>query len=108
MTKRTKIATIVLVLLLAATAFGMYRTAQPYITIRAILAPLGMKQAQTMVDQTPLTTAQSLSQLPNSRAEHRLALEALRLGDHEVDVAFAEALRIVEARRGFGDGRKTV
>ena len=95
MTKRTKIATIVLVLLLAVTAFGLYRTEKPYIAIRSILAPLGMKQAQTMVDQTPLTTAQNLSQLPNSRAEHRLALEALRLGDHAVDVAFAEALRSV-------------
>lgn len=93
MNKRTKIATVVLVLLLAATAFGLYRTEKPYVAIRAILAPLGMKQARTMVDQTPLTSAQNLSQLPNSPAEHRLALEALRLGDHEVDLAFAEALR---------------
>jgi small-conductance mechanosensitive channel len=95
MKNRTKIATIVLVLLLAATAFGLYRTEKPYTAIRAILAPLGMKQAQTMVDQTPLTSAQTLSQLPNSPAEHRLALEALRLGDHEVDLAFAESLRDV-------------
>jgi small-conductance mechanosensitive channel len=95
MKNRTKIATVVLVLLLVATAFGLYRTAKPYVAIRAILAPLGMKQAQTMVDQTPLTSAQTLSQLPNSPAEHRLALEALRLGDHEVDLAFAEALRDV-------------
>jgi small-conductance mechanosensitive channel len=95
MKNRTKVATVVLVLLLVATAFGLYRTAKPYVAIRAILAPLGMKQAQTMVDQTPLTSAQTLSQLPNSPAEHRLALEALRLGDHEVDLAFAEALRDV-------------
>jgi small-conductance mechanosensitive channel len=95
MKTRTKIAAAVLVALLAATAFGLYRTTKPFVAIRAILAPLGMKQAQTMVDQTPLTTAQNLSQLPSSPAEHRLALEALRLSDHEVDVTFAEALRAV-------------
>ena len=32
-------------------------------------------------------------------------LDTSRLG---VEAAFAEALRIVEARRGSGDGRKTV
>lgn len=95
MNKRSKIAAIVLLLLLAATAFGLYRTAKPFSAIRAILAPLGTMQAQTMVDQTPLTSAQSLAQLPNSHAEQRLALEALRLGDHEVDLAFAAALRDV-------------
>ncbi len=52
-------------------------------------------QAQTMVDQTPLTTAQSLAQLSNSHAEQKLALEALRLGDHAVDLTFAAALRDV-------------
>lgn len=95
MKKRTKIVGIVLVLLLAATAYGLYRTAKPFVAIRAILAPLGMVRAQTMVDQTPLTTAQSLAQLPNSRAEQRFAQEALRLGDHEVDLVFAAALRDV-------------
>jgi len=95
MKTRTKIATVVLVLLLSATAFGLYRTAKPFIGVRAILAPLGMAQAQSMVDQSPLTTAQSLAQLSNSHAEQKLAQEALRLGDHEVDLTFAAALREV-------------
>lgn len=95
MKNRTKIAAIVLVLLLIATAYGLHTTEKPFVGIRAILAPLGMAQAQTMVDQTPLTTAQSLAQLPNSPAEQRLAQEALRIGDHEVDLAFAAALRDV-------------
>jgi small-conductance mechanosensitive channel len=95
MKKRTKIATVVLVVLLAATAFGLYRTAKPFVAIRAILAPLGMVQAQSMVDQSPLTTAQNLAQLSNSPAEQKFAQEALRLGDHEVDLAFAAALRDV-------------
>jgi small-conductance mechanosensitive channel len=95
MKTRTKIATVVLVLLLSATAFGLYRTAKPFVGVRAILAPLGMAQAQSMVDQSPLTTAQSLAQLSNSHAEQKLAQEALRLGDHEVDLTFAAALRDV-------------
>ena len=95
MKTRTRIATVALVVLLSATAFGLYRTAKPFVAIRAILAPLGTMQAQTMVDQTPLTTAQSLAQLSNSHAEQKLAQEALRLGDHEVDLAFAAALRDV-------------
>jgi small-conductance mechanosensitive channel len=95
MKTRTKIATVVLVVLLAATAFGLYRTAKPFVGIRAILAPLGMVQAQSMVDQSPLTTAQNLAQLFNSPAEQKLAQEALRLGDHEVDLTFAAALRDV-------------
>jgi small-conductance mechanosensitive channel len=95
MKTRTKIATVVLVVLLSATAFGLYRTAKPFAAIRAILAPLGMAQAQSMVDQSPLTTAQNLAQLSNSPAEQKLAQEALRLGDHEVDLTFAAALRDV-------------
>lgn len=95
MKNRTKIAAIILVLLLIATAYGLHRTEKPFVGIRAILAPLGMAQARTMVDQTPLTTAQSLAQLSNSPAEQRLAQEALRIGDHEVDLAFAAALRDV-------------
>ncbi|MGC1620630.1 MAG: mechanosensitive ion channel domain-containing protein [Candidatus Acidiferrum sp.] len=95
MKKRTKIAAVVLVLLLGATVYGLYRTEKPFGAIRAILAPLGMIKAQSMVDQTPLTTAQALAQLSNSPAEERLAQEALRIGDHEVDLTFAAALRDV-------------
>ena len=95
MKKRTKIAAVVLVLLLALTVYGLHRTEKPFVGIRAILAPLGMAQARSMVDQSPLTTAQSLAQLSNSPAEQRFAQEALRIGDHEVDLAFAAALRDV-------------
>ncbi|MGB7232935.1 MAG: mechanosensitive ion channel domain-containing protein, partial [Candidatus Acidiferrum sp.] len=95
MKKRTKIAAVILVLLLAVTFYGLHRTEKPFVGIRAILAPLGMAQAQSMVDQSPLTTAQTLAQLSNSPAEQRFAQEALRIGDHEVDLAFAAALRDV-------------
>ena len=93
MKKSQKIAAIVLVLSVIATAYGLHRTNKPFVAIRAILAPLGAAQAQSMVDQSPLTTAQALAQLPNSPAEQRFAQEALRVADHEVDLAFDAALR---------------
>src|SRR6185437_9595407 len=44
------------------------------------------------VDQRPLLTAQRLAQLPTSSAELQSAQEALRLGDLEMDLAFASAV----------------
>src|SRR5258705_1903593 len=46
-----------------------------------------------LVDQSPLKTARQLAQLGITPEEQRLAQEALRLADHEVDLAFAGALR---------------
>ncbi|HZY62955.1 MAG TPA: mechanosensitive ion channel domain-containing protein [Edaphobacter sp.] len=56
----------------------------------------GMRGAgdQTLVDQRPWQTAQALAPLAVSVEEQRLALEAERLADHEVDQAFAMALRM--------------
>jgi small-conductance mechanosensitive channel len=45
------------------------------------------------VDQSPLRTARTLAAAASGRDEQRLAREALRLADHEVDLAFAVALR---------------
>jgi len=46
-----------------------------------------------VVDQSPLKTAQTLATLAATPEEQRLAKEAVRAADHEVDLAFAEALR---------------
>jgi small-conductance mechanosensitive channel len=86
----TKIAAILLVVLLLATAYGVYRTRQPYVTGHAIA--LATAQAETLVDQSPLKRAQQLAQLSLTPAEKPLADEALRLADFEVDLAFAAAL----------------
>jgi small-conductance mechanosensitive channel len=86
----TKIASTVLVVLFAATAFGLYRARQPYVTARAV--PLATVQADSLVDQTPLKRAQQLAQLSLTPDEKPLADEALRLADFEVDLAFAAAL----------------
>jgi small-conductance mechanosensitive channel len=49
-----------------------------------------------VVDQEPLTTARSLSNLPNTENEEQLSAETVRIADHEVDLAYASALREVQ------------
>ncbi|WLT33187.1 mechanosensitive ion channel family protein [Geothrix sp. PMB-07] len=46
-----------------------------------------------LVDQTPLLTARSLLPLATTPEEKQLALQAERLGNHSVDLAFSDALR---------------
>jgi small-conductance mechanosensitive channel len=46
-----------------------------------------------VVDQKPLQTARSLANVAATPPERELAQQAARLADHEVDVAFASALR---------------
>jgi small-conductance mechanosensitive channel len=48
--------------------------------------------ASSRVDQRPLTTAQALAQLAATANERQYAQDALRLGDHSVDLNFAAAL----------------
>ena len=89
-----KIAAAVLVLLLGGTIYGLLRT-EP----RAVTPTKNGKGSQAavtqapLVDQSPLETAQRLAQMPTSPEELPFAREALRLGDQEMDLAFAAALR---------------
>ena len=46
-----------------------------------------------LVDEQPLQTAREMAKLASSWDEFRFAQQALKLGDHEVDLAFADALR---------------
>src|SRR6202158_2196444 len=89
-----KIAAIVLLALLGAVAYGLFRTRQqasaPAMNTKVVYG--GPGQAP-IVDQTPLLTAQRLAQMPTSTEEQPFAEEALRLGDHEMDLAFAAAVR---------------
>jgi small-conductance mechanosensitive channel len=81
-----------LLVLLTAAAYGLFRTSQP----AGQSTSSSDKNPDTqngVVDQTPLTTAQRLALLASGEDEHALAQEALRLADHEVDLAFAAALR---------------
>jgi small-conductance mechanosensitive channel len=91
-----RIAGVVLVLLLAAAAYGILRTEPPAGTLVAQGGHPGNTTSeanQPIVDQTPLKIAQQLAPLATLPEERPLALEAIRLTDHEVDLAFTTALR---------------
>jgi small-conductance mechanosensitive channel len=92
-----KIAAIVLVALLGAVAYGLFRTGQPAnVPVMNVKTANGEPSQASLVDQTPLLTAQRLVQMPTSAEEKPFAEEALRLADHEMDLAFAAAVRDAE------------
>jgi len=97
MKPKQKIAGIVVLLLLGAVAYGLFRTGrpanQPGLNTKT---QMGVAAQAPIVDQTPLLTAQRLAQMPTSTEEQPFAEEALRLGDHEMDLAFADAVRDAE------------
>jgi small-conductance mechanosensitive channel len=86
-----KITGVVLVLSLGAAGYGLWQTAKPG------RAPVPVSRASQgpFVDQSPLQTAQQLAPLADTVEERPLTQEALRVGDHAVDLAFATALREV-------------
>jgi small-conductance mechanosensitive channel len=92
-----KIGALVLVVLLGATAYGLLRTEESTkdSAKNGKANPVSSAQA-SLVDYTPLLTAQRLAQTPLSAEELPFAEEALRLGDHEMDIAFAAAVRDAE------------
>ncbi|WP_243315013.1 mechanosensitive ion channel domain-containing protein [Geothrix paludis] len=53
----------------------------------------GAPVQQRLVDQSPLLTARSLVPLASTFEEKQLAVQAERLGNHSVDLAFSYALR---------------
>lgn len=81
-----------LTLLLIAALVGFLLTRDP--------APSSSQSAVTktepakLVEQSPLETAHSLASIASTAQEQKLAAEAYRLADHEVDLAFASALQV--------------
>ena len=49
-----------------------------------------------LVDQRPLLTAQRMGTMASTPEEQALAHEAAKVGDHEVDLAFFDALRTAQ------------
>jgi small-conductance mechanosensitive channel len=88
-----RIAAIVILVLVALSIYGFWKTRNPTV----LVSPAGANSAATpetaLVDQSPLTIAQHLAQLASSHDERALAQEALRLADFDVDQAFDNALR---------------
>lgn len=93
-----KILAVVLVLLLAGSIVGLLRTGQPIGSQNAGSLANGVATSQPgpLVDQSPLLMAQRLARLPTSPEEEPFAKEALRLADHEMDLAYAAAEREAE------------
>jgi small-conductance mechanosensitive channel len=91
--KTTKqIATIILIILLGVIAYGLFRTGRSVTTSR-ITTGVELPQAHgPAIDQSSLDTARKLVQMPTSADELPLAQEALRIGDREMDLAFAAAV----------------
>ncbi|HTT32983.1 MAG TPA: mechanosensitive ion channel domain-containing protein [Methylomirabilota bacterium] len=89
-----KTIAIMLVLLLGATVYGIIRTAEPPEVAPSVgKGKTAVASEEPLVDQTPLKTAQQFAQQVTTADERPLALEALRLADYEVDLAYDAALR---------------
>src|ERR1700719_3537486 len=85
-----QIATIVLAMLLRAIAYGLFRTGGSITTLQTSTKGDQSQGAHgPAIDQSSLDAARSLVQMPTSADELPLAQEALRLGDREMDLAFA-------------------
>jgi small-conductance mechanosensitive channel len=93
MQKTQRIGAIVLLLLTAATIYGIWKTRQTVSIAQPVSATPNTAQDESLVDQSPLKTAQQLAQLAASHDERIVAQEALRLADFDVDLAFDNALR---------------
>jgi len=92
--KTTKhLATITLIILLGLIAYGLLRTGRSQVTP-------GGESPQAIhgsaIDQSSLNNARGLAQMPTSGDEFPMAHEALRLGDREMDLAFAAGVRDVQ------------
>jgi small-conductance mechanosensitive channel len=82
-------------LLLIAASIAWWKTAPP--TLRARKSNAAAITSTDLVDQSTYTTARRLAQLAIAPEEQSLSQSALRIADHELDLAFTEALRDVEA-----------
>lgn len=98
-----KILTALLLVLLAVTGYGLWATRPPASStpVGALSAALeseaGGPGSLPTVDESTLLTAQRLARLASTPEEVPLARTALQLADHELDLAFAGALRHIEA-----------
>ena len=74
--------------LIALTVIGLFVTRNSSVPISRTTS-----HRAPLVDERPVQLARSMASLVSSREEQRFAQEALRLADHAVDLAFADAIR---------------
>jgi small-conductance mechanosensitive channel len=95
LTVAEKILTVVLGVLLIAAGAAWWKTAPA--TSQARKKAVAAVTSTDLVDQSSYATAQRLALQARSDDEQSLAQSALRIADHELDLAFTAALRDVEA-----------
>jgi small-conductance mechanosensitive channel len=104
MKPRQWITGIVLLLLIVVAGIGLFLTRERKAAIqemspadaKPIAAPKTTAAARRLVDLRPLQTAHRMAALAGTPEEIALAREAEKIGDHEVDLAFFDALRTAE------------
>jgi small-conductance mechanosensitive channel len=97
---RVWLVVLVVVLVLCSCFLWTTRDAMGHLSFqRPGSAAQGAAQTNALVDTTPWLTAQALTPLAVSREEKQDAHEAERLADHDVDQAFAAALRQAEVKK---------
>ena len=82
---------ITLLLLVVAVIAGLWVTGSA--PTKPVLRSSRQAVTAPVVDQKPLQTARKLAAMASTPEEQEYARQALRLGDHEVDLGFAGALR---------------
>jgi small-conductance mechanosensitive channel len=90
-----KILAVVLALLLIAGGVAWWKTAPP--TLKSRKKAVAAVTSTDLVDETSYTSAVRLSLVAQTQDEQSLSQSALRIADHELDLAFTAALRDVEA-----------
>jgi len=90
-----KILTVVLALLLVAGGVAWWKTAPP--TLQARKKAVVAVTSTDLVDESSYTTAMRLHLVAQTEDEQSLSQTALRIADHELDLAFTAALRDVDA-----------
>jgi small-conductance mechanosensitive channel len=93
MKSKQRSAAVILLLLLGGTVYVLVRTRTSAPTVVSSNATKGVNSAQPeLVVQRPLQTAQQFAKMATSAEEKPFAEQALALGDHEMDLAFAAAV----------------
>src|SRR5258708_19727116 len=89
-TQRT--VAIALALLLCAPVDALVRTRTAAPSLDATNTNEAPSAQRAVIDQSPLETAQQFAKMATTAEEKPFADEALSLGDHEMDLAFAPAV----------------
>jgi small-conductance mechanosensitive channel len=95
MTMRQKVIALILALLLVMAGIAYWETAP--LTAKALRHNVAERAAAELVDDTTYASAQRLNALPATPEELPFAQSALRVSDHELDLAFSAALSEVDA-----------